>query len=549
MLAKREIVSQITPQQRDLQQAGPLRLVDDHLRFRHSSSDAPRQRKSVPFLRHGYRLKMYTSASQARPPHKRKSFPMLRVPPPSQGDRQEPPGREAELTPPINVDGDAQSPLTPAYWLEQAHAEGLTLLLANNRTGYFCVHRPTKTGTFQATVRRGGKQLKLGRFATAEEAALIVARSPEGRLALVAAQRATAAPAPLTSEEVLQQAQAEGLTLKVAKNKTGYLGVALQTQANQCNPYGARVTIGGKTVYLGFFSTAEQAALCLARTPEGRRMKGRSPRRPSAARTDSGVTLSGRGHPEPWHTAMTKEQARQQAQEEGLTLLVADNKAGFFGVRLRPKRRGAALNPLQLGLQPNPFRALVRRGGKEVYLGTFATAEEAALCVARSPEGQVAAAARMPLTSGEEPQQATECRKRQRISDTLPRSHARSPSWLPPGDRPDRRLRRRRRRRRLRLRLHRARRHRCHLRRLLHPWRRCRACRRRRLHLRRRRRRARRRRARRHRRNSGVDDDAAEEVDEATAMVTVEVLDAVAVKDDDGHHHEAVVVEADFVSE
>ena len=33
----------------------------------------------------------------------------------------------------------------------------------------------------------------------------------------------------------------------------------------------------------------------------------------------------------------------------------------------------------------------MRRGGKEVYLGYFATAEEAALCVARTPEGQAAA--------------------------------------------------------------------------------------------------------------------------------------------------------------
>ena len=51
------------------------------------------------------------------------------------------------------------------------------------------------------------------------------------------------------------------------------------------------------------------------------------------------------------------------------------------------------------------------------------------------------------------------------------------------------------------------------------------------------------------RRNSGVDDDAEVEVDEATAMVTIEVLDAVAVHEDDAHHHEAVVVEADLVSE
>ena len=62
----------------------------------------------------------------------------------------------------------------------------------------------------------------------------------------------------------------------------------------------------------------------------------------------------------------------------GLTLLVADNKTGYFGVHL-----------VKPG-QPKPYQAKVRRGGKVVHLGTFATAEEAALCVARSPEGQAA---------------------------------------------------------------------------------------------------------------------------------------------------------------
>ena len=38
-----------------------------------------------------------------------------------------------------------------------------------------------------------------------------------------------------------------------------------------------------------------------------------------------------------------------------------------------------------------PYEAKDKRGGKHVYLGTFATAEEAALCVARSPEGREAA--------------------------------------------------------------------------------------------------------------------------------------------------------------
>ena len=70
---------------------------------------------------------------------------------------------------------------------------------------------------------RGGKLVYLGCFATGEEAALCVARSPEGQQAVV---RAAAAP-PLTSEEARQQTQAEGLTPLVADNKTGYFGVHL----------------------------------------------------------------------------------------------------------------------------------------------------------------------------------------------------------------------------------------------------------------------------------------------------------------------------------
>ena len=123
------------------------------------------------------------------------------------------------------------------------------------------------------------------------------------------------------------------------------------------NPYQAEVWRGGKTVSLGCFATAEEAALCVARTPEGQ----------AAAERDAAA-------PPP-----TSEEARQQARAEGLTLLKADNKAGYFGVSLA--------NPGQ----PKPYEARVRRGGTTVYLGSFATAEEAALCVARSPEGRAAA--------------------------------------------------------------------------------------------------------------------------------------------------------------
>ena len=95
---------------------------------------------------------------------------------------------------------------------QQAQAENPTLLVAESKTGYFgvCLVKPGQPKPYQARVRRDGKMVHLGYFATAEEAALCVARSPEGRA--VAAERAAAA-APLTSEEARQQAQAEKLAL------------------------------------------------------------------------------------------------------------------------------------------------------------------------------------------------------------------------------------------------------------------------------------------------------------------------------------------------
>ena len=74
---------------------------------------------------------------------------------------------------------------------------------------------------------------------------------------------------PLTSKEAQQQAQAEGLTLLVAKNKVGYYGVVLEPRSKS-KPYRVQVWSGGKMVNLGSFATAEEAALCVARSPEGR---------------------------------------------------------------------------------------------------------------------------------------------------------------------------------------------------------------------------------------------------------------------------------------
>ena len=89
------------------------------------------------------------------------------------------------------------------------------------------------------------------------------------RAVLAEAQSSGLAPvAPFTNLKTLLQAQAEGLTLVVA-GKTGYFGVTLD-KPDQPKPYKARVSRGGKQVSLGYFATAEEAALCVARTPEGK---------------------------------------------------------------------------------------------------------------------------------------------------------------------------------------------------------------------------------------------------------------------------------------
>ena len=60
------------------------------------------------------------------------------------------------------------------------------------------LNKRCKTKPYQAQVRRGGKQVSLGHFATAEEAVLRVARSLEGQ---AAAERSASAAPQLSEEE------------------------------------------------------------------------------------------------------------------------------------------------------------------------------------------------------------------------------------------------------------------------------------------------------------------------------------------------------------
>ena len=79
--------------------------------------------------------------------------------------------------------------------------------------------------------------------------------------------------------------------------------------------------------------------------------------------------------------ALTAQEALRQAAAEGLTLQPGDGKSGFKGVAFRNK-----------SCKGRPYEAQVKRDGKVVSLGSFATAEEAALWYARAAPSAASAA-------------------------------------------------------------------------------------------------------------------------------------------------------------
>jgi hypothetical protein len=242
-----------------------------------------------------------------------------------------------------------------------AAAEGLTLLRAESSTGFKGVSRSKSVTTpFKAQLWRDGDSNYLGMFATAEEAALAVARflGPEGVTAALAPE-----PTPMTAAEAHAAAAAEGLSLVPADGPTGFKGVSRSGTA--AKPFAARLWHGWHHKHLGCFATAEEAALAVARClgPEG---------------------VAAALAPEP--TPMTAAEAHAAAAAEGLTLLRAENVTGFKGV----SRAGRSAS--------KPFQAMQKHDGRDKHLGNFATAEEAALAVARflGPEGVTAALAPAP---------------------------------------------------------------------------------------------------------------------------------------------------------
>ena len=159
----------------------------------------------------------------------------------------------------------------------------------------------------------------LGSFATAEEAATAYARSEYGRADAAKLLQPRAAPT-AAGAEVIRQAGRQGLTLtSSSSSSTGYKGVCYDPKGRGSKKYKLQATVGGNSVGLGMFATAEQAALFYARREAGR--------------DTSDLTAPPPPPPPPVPSSPAGVKAVRQAGREGLTLATSSsNNSGYRGV-------------------------------------------------------------------------------------------------------------------------------------------------------------------------------------------------------------------------
>ena len=191
------------------------------------------------------------------------------------------------------------------------------LVRADNMTGFKGVsHSNIISKPFRAELWRAGRKRNLGNFATAEEAALAVARALGPEVVASALAPPMPEPAPMAPEETHAAAAAEGLTLLRADNTAGFLNVT-RARIHESKPFVAEVSRGVRRHYLGCFATAEEAALAVARFlgPEGV---------VAVLAVDAAKALE----PAP----MTAGEALAAAAAVGLPLVRAENSTGFMHV-------------------------------------------------------------------------------------------------------------------------------------------------------------------------------------------------------------------------
>ena len=175
------------------------------------------------------------------------------------------PGGSWGRTPPLGTDATATNeaaaakPMTAAEAVALAEAEGLVLARSDdNQSGYLNVglNANASAGSrYSAVIKKDGQKSHLGSYATAEEAALHVARH--------ANEAGAAKPPPMTAVEAVALAEAEGLVLtRSNNNQSGFLNVGVSANPSARCRYSAN----GKDIFFGSFATAEEAALHVART-------------------------------------------------------------------------------------------------------------------------------------------------------------------------------------------------------------------------------------------------------------------------------------------
>ena len=301
--------------------------------------------------------------------------------------------------------------MTAAEAVAEAKAEGLTLarsriqesgfrnvsLRPENRTKWCPVlgswmNNPNPR-PYSANFKRFGKQIYLGCFATAEEAALHVARTPEKR-------EAASLPPPMTAAEAMAEAEAEGLTLARADNQSGFRSV----HVHNCHSYTLSKPYEARAPPYGYFATAEEASLQIARTTEAST--------PAAAAV--GINTGHRGGRVIVHTPQPSHHTPQPSH----------HAVAAWNARGRPKQAMYAQQQQQQQLQQQLQQ---QQAQTSAAVSGEASGAGSALSTARIPEAPAAAATAVPGASAavsSTPSSSTAC-----SSTTCSISAPRSSGW------------------------------------------------------------------------------------------------------------------------
>ena len=203
----------------------------------------------------------------------------------------------------------------------------------------------------------------------------------------------------MTLEEARQLAKEEGLQLVPAATASGFKGVyESPNSANLSRPFSAQIKRHGKPISLGCARRRDVERKFCRASPRLTRVPSRAFADYSSAAEASlavarhlgpvGCALACAPPPSP-EVPMTEAEMRRLAEKEGLTLVLAPGTAtGYKGVTVLHGTKPLA------GCS-KPYAAKVRLGGVQKNLGTFTSAAEAALTVARrlGPAGSASAAA------------------------------------------------------------------------------------------------------------------------------------------------------------